>query len=292
MSQIKSLMLNAVSRVLSGCPRSWQWRIAGLVARCSILLGTRIATTTRINLEYCYPALSPSELKHRVRASLTQTLMLLLESGIIFHWKEHRLNGLIGAIHGEELLVEALSRQHGVILLVPHFGNWEFLALYLGRFNLVALYEPPKQQFLEAPIRASRERTGAKMVPTDRSGLRVALQTLHDGGLLGVLPDQVPDRRSGRHVPFFGNPALTMTLVHRLIRQTSAQVLQGSAVRTDSGFDLHFSKVDPQIGESDQEQALCLLNQEIEKLIEKAPDQYQWEYKRFKAPPEGCPKMY
>ena len=38
--------------------------------------------------------------------------------------------------------------------------------------------------------------------------------------------------------------------------------------------------------------SLKALNQEVEKLILKCPEQYQWSYKRFKTRPEGEAKFY
>jgi KDO2-lipid IV(A) lauroyltransferase len=83
-----------------------------------------------------------------------------------------------------------------------------------------------------------------------------------------------------------------MTLANRLITQTNANVLLGSALRTETGFDLYFSEVSEAIGDRDQAKALAALNQEIEKLIERSPCQYQWEYKRFRSPPAGVRKIY
>ena len=210
----------------------------------------------------------------------------------MFHWPAQRLNSMIGTIAGQGLLTDSLATGRGVLLLVPHFGNWEFLALYLGRYQLVALYDPPHQQELETAVRHARQRTGAELAPLNQSGLKKAYQTLKSGGLLGVLPDQVPDRRAGIHVPFFGHPALTMTLGHRLARTTGAKVLIASATRNGDAFDITFSEADSRIFEPDTRQALTVMNQDIEALVCTAPDQYQWEYRRFKSAPQGQPKVY
>ena len=185
-----------------------------------------------------------------------------------------------------------MATGRGVLLLVPHFGNWEFLALFLGRFQLVALYDPPRQQTLEVPVKQARQRTGAKLVPLNRKGLKTAYQTLKSGGLLGLLPDQVPDRSSGIHVPFFNQPALTMTLVHRLICRTQPIVLMASAMRVGSAFKITIEEPAAAIKSENAHEALTAMNQSIEALVLKAPEQYQWEYRRFKSPPDGRSRVY
>jgi len=255
-------------------------------------LRRRSALVTRRNLERCFPELGQEVLDRKVKASLTETSLLLLESGTNFHASSQKLDELLKMVSGLELLEAALASRRGVLLLVPHFGNWEYLALYLGRYELVALYDPPRQTFLEQPLKQARERTGARLERLDQAGLRVASKTLKNGGLLGLLPDQVPDLRSGVHVPFFGQPALTMTLVHRLIQRHSPVVLLGAALRLHDGFAISFREISDEIYEQDVERALHAMNQEIEMLIAEDPAQYQWEYKRFKSPPAGVPRWY
>ena len=284
--------VNATSWILARCPRWLLWWIARLLARLVVLINGRAAQTTRINLSRCFPWYEPAQIKRMVRDSLTQTAMLGLEAGMVFHFPVDALEAAIGRIDGLQILETALQAPDGVLLLVPHFGNWEFLALFLGRYQLVALYDPPGNEGLERLIRSSRQRTGAQLLPLDRVGLKTAIQTLDRGGLLGILPDQVPDRRAGLHVPFYSHPALTMTLVHRLIRRCEPTLLMGCAIRTEAGFDLSFRKVSTAIADPDPTVALTAMNQEIETLIAQAPEQYQWEYRRFKSPPAGATKIY
>jgi KDO2-lipid IV(A) lauroyltransferase len=284
--------LGILTRLLAVCPWSWRRPIASVMAWTTAKLRLRSALVTRRNLERCYPGLEQDALDARVQASLTETSLLLLETGKNFHASQQKLDELLKQISGLELLEAAMASKRGVLLLVPHFGNWEYLALYLGRYDLVALYDPPRQTFLEQPLKQARERTGARLERLDRAGLRVASSTLKSGGLLGLLPDQVPDHRSGAHVPFFGHPALTMTLVHRLIQRHSPIVLLAAARRLHHGFAISFREVSDQLYAEDVESALHAMNQEIENLIAEEPSQYQWEYKRFKSAPAGVPRWY
>ena len=58
------------------------------------------------------------------------------------------------------------------------------------------------------------------------------------------------------------------------------------------GWKIVFKPVAETIYSEDQHTSLQAMNQGVETIVDLAPDQYQWEYKRFRARPEGMPKLY
>jgi KDO2-lipid IV(A) lauroyltransferase len=53
-----------------------------------------------------------------------------------------------------------------------------------------------------------------------------------------------------------------------------------------------FTEPGPDILAAEPETAVAELNKAIEYLVRRAPEQYQWEYKRFKRRPEGMARLY
>lgn len=103
-----------------------------------------------------------------------------------------------------------------------------------------------------------------------------------------ILPDQEPVQAAGDWGPFFGIPALTMTLVRGLLRRTEAVALFGMALRGPDGrFAVRYSQGPDGLDDADIQVSLARLNQGIEECIRHCPEQYQWSYKRFKSRPEG-----
>jgi KDO2-lipid IV(A) lauroyltransferase len=247
---------------------------------------------TRINLAYCFPEIPASARERLVRESIEHTAELLMEAGVVFHWSRDRWQSLAVRVNGESLITTAQQAGHGVLILVPHLGNWEYLALYLGKYGVTALYDPPRIRALEAPMLKARSRAGAKLKPISPSGLKAVYHALAGGGVAVLLPDQVPRRDAGIHVEFFRHPALTMTLAQRLIARTRPRVLVATALRTPGGFDLRFVDADPGVHDNDPARALAAMNRSIESLVRLAPEQYQWEYRRFKRQPAGIPDWY
>lgn len=262
------------------------------IGALSALLKTRAARTTEANLRYCLPALRDSQRERLAKQSLKHTGRLLAEAGIVFYWSEERINSLITAIEGFDPLQKALDDHRGILVLVPHYGNWELFALHFGRYHFMALYDPPRIAAIDKMVRESRQRTGATLLPIDGQGVRGVLQAMKRSQPVSILPDQVPTRSAGIYAPFFGRPALTMTFAHRLMRNTDPLVVLGSCTRHDSGFKITFTELPDAIYSDDVETSVEAMNLAIEALVQQDPAQYQWEYKRFKHPPEGGTDPY
>lgn len=268
---------------------------------CGRLLGSLCArlpnrqwAIANLNLEMCFPDLPAAARRLLVIRSLEETGKAALELPALWRWSVERLAELEGGVEGEELLNRELAAGRGTVLLAPHLGNWEFLNHFLmQRFQLVCLYRPPRIAELESFVRGSRERTGCVMVPATTAGLRPLLKTLRAGRPVLILPDQEPLRSHGVHAPFFGVPALTMTLVTRMLRSTGAGALFVFAERRPSGkFRVRFREAPPGLTDADEVRAAAALNRGVEACVELCPEQYLWSYKRFLSAPPGEPTPY
>lgn len=278
-------------RVFAMLPLGLGWRLADWLGAAAWALKTDAARITAINLAKCFPEVDSSDRRALARRSLGHTWRLLIEAGPLTHWSGARLGKLLIEESGRSLVTEPLEQGRGLLMLVPHYGNWEYLCYVLGSLGFVALYDPPRVAGLEPLLLRSRQRFGATLVPGTPKGLRTAYKTLKAGGFAAVLPDQVP-AQGGVHAPFFGHPALTMTLGQRLAEKSGAPVLIGTARRVKNGFAAEYTPFPTDIDLSAPTAFATALNQSIEALARTDPAQYQWEYKRFKKPPPGSPDPY
>ncbi len=285
-----SLLIAVLTRLLGWLPLAAMRAIARAVGWLLLHSRSDMARITKINLSKSFPGLDERAVDRLAKQSLSHTACLFFESGALVRWPSHRLRQLIVAETGRDRLDAGLATG-GVLLLVPHFGSWEFICFALGPLQFVALYEPPRLRSLETPLRRMRERFGARLHPINASGLRAAYRQLGQGGLVCLLPDQVPEVSGGLYAPFFGHQVLTATFAHRLIARTRPAVMLGSARRVPAGFSLAYEAVGEAWATSPQAFARGL-NRAIEELVRRDPAQYQWEYKRFKRQPEGQPEFY
>lgn len=212
----------------------------------------------------------------------------MLELGFAWMAAPRRVEASVNAVHGRELLDEARAEGRGVIVLAPHYGNWEILNFWLSsHFPFTAMYEPPKIAGLDPVIRHGRERMGASLVPTNPRGVASLLKALKRSEAVGILPDQVPSWGSGVFADFFHRPAYTATLLPKLVARTQARVVTGVAKRRDGhGFDIHFLAADERVYATDEVTSARGVNASVEAAIGLDPAQYQWEYKRYRKTPE------
>lgn len=248
---------------------------------------SRAARVTRENLRLCWPALSEAERRRLARRSLKETGKTAAEAGAVWCRSPKWLKRHILETEGEELIRRKLARGKGLLVLAPHLGNWEVTAPFVAGFApLTALYQPPRLPALDKLILRGRTKENIDMAPTNRRGVTQLLKALRRGEIVGILPDQVPDPGSGAEVaPFFGQPALTMTLVHSLIQRTGCEAVAVFAQRVKGGFRLVIMNVDASLYSEDPKESVAGLNASVEACVKRAPSQYQWEYKRFRRLP-------
>ncbi|WP_189468632.1 lysophospholipid acyltransferase family protein [Litchfieldella qijiaojingensis] len=277
-------------RALSGQRLSTLWRLARLGGPLVYSFSRREREVTEINLTEVYPERSATERRRLARESLVHSTATMLELGFAWMADPARVEGAIEEVHGRELLDEARAEGRGVIVLAPHFGNWEVLNFWLSsHFPFTAMYEPPKITALDPVIRQGRERMGASLVPTNPRGVAALLKALKRSEAVGILPDQEPDWGSGVFAPFYSRDAYTATLLPKLVARTQARVVTGVARRLAGGrgFAIHFLAADERVYDSDETQSATGVNACVEAAIALDPTQYQWEYKRYRKVPEA-----
>lgn len=290
----KSTFAVAALRLIGMLPLPVVRSLGALMGSIAYFLNGRGAKVTRENLSLCLPELRPQQRERMVKRSLQETGKVATEVCVIWRNK-HPVQSYIRRIEGEELARQPLAEGKGLLILAPHLGNWEVLGLHLASLGTVTnLYQPPKLAELDDVIRKGREKSGALLVPTNAKGVAALLKNLKNNGICGILPDQNPnDEGSGDFAPFFGHPAFTMTLVHKLIRRTGCTAVFAFAKRVERGFELIYRAAPDEIYSEDQVTSLTALNMGVEQLVKEAPEQYQWEYKRFKkVTPEGGERRY
>ena len=83
-----------------------------------------------------------------------------------------------------------------------------------------------------------------------------------------------------------------MTLPYNLLKRSASRIIFACALREQGGWRLHFFDTPQDIHSPDLRSSLSAMNTGIETIAKLAVDQYQWEYKRFRARPEGSAKIY
>ncbi|MEB1550932.1 lauroyl acyltransferase [Xanthomonas campestris pv. campestris] len=258
---------------------AWSWR----------KLDARESRVARRNLELAYPELAPAQRAQLHAQILRSTARQTLE--VLRTWTRPPAENLARLQrNGQELYDAALASGRGVIVAAPHFGNWELLNQWLSERGPIAIvYRPPDSDAVDGFLQLARGGDNVRQVRAEGPAVRQLFKVLKDGGAVGILPDQQPKMGDGVFAPFFGIPALTMTLVNRLAERTGATVLYGWCERADDDlqFALHVQPAEPAVADPDPVRAATALNAGIEQIARRDPAQYQWTYKRYTLRPPG-----
>ncbi|MCR8921996.1 lysophospholipid acyltransferase family protein [Dasania sp. GY-MA-18] len=249
---------------------------------------------TEFNIALCYPQLSAAQQRHLAKQSVQQLGVLLLEMGPVWRWSPQRLMQHITEVSDLALLERAEQAGKGTVVVLPHLGCWELMGVFLAQRGAVtSLYQPPEDPGFDQMIYHARQRTGNTLVPTNTRGVKALLKALKAGETVVILPDQLPVEGSGEFADFYGQPTYTMTLVHNLIKRTGANLVGAVAERTGrSGYKISFVPAPADINASDSKLSLTALNRCVENCVQLCPEQYQWEYNRFKWLPNGQRRSY
>ncbi len=257
----------------------------GLGALLRLLLPGRRAVAAR-NLALCFP-----ELEEAARARLLHAHFQALGIGV-FEFARAWWGSVAPLrrglkIEGLEHLEAARAGGRGVIVVSGHFTTLEVCGrLMCDHAPLAGMYRRHAEPAMEWAVKRGRLRYAAAMFAKDE--LRPAVKHLRQGGLLWYAPDQDPSRGDAVFVPFFGQPAHSLTSTHQLARLSGAAVLAfGHRRRDDGGYDLHLYPAFEDFPSSDAGADTSRVMAAIEAMARTAPSQYLWIHRRFKRQPDG-----
>ena len=287
-------LLYALLRALSRLPLRVLQALGAALGWLFWITHSRKRRIVTANLARVRPQLDERARRKLARACLIETGKSLVEVfGIWSHVQ--RTLARVREVHGQDLFDAALGSGKGLILCAPHLGSWEVANYWIGvRTPFATFYTQPRYPQLELLLRRLREGGASIQFPIDDSGVRRVFRHLGNGGVVSIMPDHVP-RSGGVVAPFFGVPALTMSLLPRLARRTGANVLMLFVERLPkaAGFIIHFRKPPDALLDPDLAVACTALNTAVADCVETAFAQYQWNYKRFKPRPgSGLPDIY
>ena len=294
MSELAAALLYALAWTVARLPWPLLRRLADGVARLWVATDAREARVARRNLELIHPDLDAPARERLLGEILRTTARQAFET--IRLWTRPAARNLadLAEVHGEALFDAALAEPRGLVVAAPHMGNWELLNQWLAmKTPLAILYRPPESAIGEAFLRRVRANAGGdvEQVRAEAAGVRTLLKRLQKGGVVGILPDQQPKAGEGEFAPFFGKPALTMTLLGRLAARSGARVLFAWCERlpdtSPPRFALHVQAAPEAVGDADPAHAVAALNAGIEAIARRDFAQYQWTYKRYTLRPPG-----
>ncbi len=269
--------------ILSILPLKTIRALGKILGQILFFIPNRHKNITLINLRLAFPEQADIEIVDLCKKSLIETSTTLLESGYV--WIRLPGNNLPQSIQveGFESVQKSIKDGCGLLLFTPHQANIEVLINFLGQnLDCSVPYSKFKNPYIDEFVKKARAKMGINMVEVNISGVKKLLNNLTKGEAVAIASDQVPELSGGEMSRFFGSECLSMSLLWKLHNKTKAKVHSMVCIRGLKGndFKLIFSsqlEMPPTIKEG-----VDTMNKELEKCIMLSPEQYAWEYKKYR----------
>ena len=176
---------------------------------------------------------------------------------------------------GVAALEAAHAAKQPVILATGHFGNYDAVraALIARGYSLGALYRPMSNPWFNDHYVRAIGTIGQPIFERGRTGMGQMLKHLR------ILPDQ--RMHNGMKLTFFGQEALTALSAADMALKYDCLLIPTYAIRQPDGFSFQII-VDPPIPPSTPAEMTQALNDNLERLIRKYPEQWFWIHRRWK----------
>jgi KDO2-lipid IV(A) lauroyltransferase len=241
------------------------------------------------NLKKSFPEKSDEEIRRILKLAYVNLGITFFEFMGFANLKISDFDGFV-KLENFDVVVEALKKGKGLILMSGHFGNWELSAIATGikiGKPLNVIVKKQRNKFVDREINKWRCWFGNKVIPMEKA-FRESLRILSEGGIVALLADQSAPKE-GLYVNFLGRPASTFTGPAIMSIRTGAPIVMGFAIREENyGYRIVFEKIDFIPSESEDENIIKLTQLHtsmLEKYIRLYPDHWLWFHRRWKHQP-------
>ena len=241
---------------------------------------------TKVNLKIAYPDLSIDNIEQLSKLSIRESLISVYET--FYTWgRTHIMTcSKIFKVKNNFLLKNKYDEGKGLIAVSIHNRSVDMLLKWINsQIRTVSLYKRVKNKHLDNFVKRNREHNGALCYETSMLGVRKVLKALNNKKAVCFAADQVPKRGMGEYLNFYGRDAYSTTLVQSLAAKTKAIVMYLYINSTPTNFlTISIECCNSNIYNDSKHK--LLLNNDIERIINKRPIDYAWEYKRFRRSPD------
>ena len=230
-------------RIVRWLPEKRAYQIAYKVADFLVKQNGKSVQRLRTNLVRTQPEITALNLELLVVDAMRSYMRYWCDTFRFPDWSTRRIQETV-SVTNENLLLDAIAAGTGVIVALPHAGNWDHAGAYFcGKgVRLVTVAERLKPEKLFRKFLSYRQSMGMEVLPLDGRVLETLADRLRDGALVALVADRDLSR-SGIDVDFFGAPARMPAGPALLAIRTQAPLITAFVSYTESGVHIDFKLV-------------------------------------------------
>ena len=187
-------------------------------------------------------------------------------------------------VRGHEILEKIKLSNDPVIFVSGHFDNFELMAMHIEKsgIDLATIYRPLNNYFLNPLMENIRKKyICSKQIKKGISGTKEILKHFKSGTSIALMIDQRVSQ--GVKSLLFKNESFTTTIPAQFVKKFNCQIIPIYIERKkNESFMLEI--MNPLIFNNDQtiENITLKLNQILEKMILRNPQQWIWSHNKWK----------
>jgi KDO2-lipid IV(A) lauroyltransferase len=279
--------------LITRLPIAWQLSIGRLIGKIVYVCSPKLRRIAEINIALCFPELSLQQRTDLVKKNFISLGIGLIETAMAWWLSDKRLQKCSIRLIGAEYADAAFAKGHGIILLGPHFTCLEMVGRLFGsRYSFAVMYRPHKKPMISYIQERFRKKYNIKQIARHR--MRELISTLKENMAVWYAYDVDGGEKRSVFAPFFGVQTATLTAVSRLATLSGTSIVPISFYRLDDcwGYEIKLSPALENFPGDNLPADATQLNEHLEKAIRDKPEQYIWQYKRFKTRPPGEKRFY
>lgn len=230
-------------RVARWLPEKFAYGLFYMLGRSLAKRKGKSVSRLRSNLARVKPEYSQSQLDSLMQASMKSYMRYWCDTFRFPDWSNDRVMKTV-EVHDEHLLMNAIAAGTGVIVALPHAGNWDHAGAYFCSkgVKLATVAERLKPDLLFRKFVAYREAMGMEVLALDSRSIATLARRLREGGLVALVADRDLSK-TGVSVNFFGGIARMPAGPAVLAINTGAPLLTAYVSYTPDGIHIDFQAV-------------------------------------------------
>ncbi len=230
-------------RLVRWLPEKTAYNIAYVLGDFLVKRNGKNVARFRSNLSRTQESISGSDLEALLKRAMRSYMRYWIDTFRFPDWSMQRVQGTV-SVTNEHLMLDAIAAKTGVIVSLPHAGNWDHAGAYFCAkgVHLVTVAERLKPEKLFLKFLKYRQDMGMEVLPSDSQTIGVLANRLREGHLVALVADRDLSK-SGIDVQFFDGPTRMPAGPAVLALQTQAPLITAFVSYTPTGIHVEFKNV-------------------------------------------------
>jgi KDO2-lipid IV(A) lauroyltransferase len=185
-----------------------------------------------------------------------------------------------------ELVQDYLDQNKDVIMVLGHYGNWEWALLATSKYfnkELVGIYKPLNSKFWNEKLKKMRAKFGATLVSM-KDSYRYIMKNNNRAKIIGLIADQTPSKEEINYWTFFLNQKTPVFLgTEKLAKKLNCPVIFTHIETIKKGkYKINYELITETPQNHPNGEITDLHTRLLQEKIKEKPQYWLWSHRRWK----------